>query len=193
MTTAIRAIVMGASSGAVEAIGTILQRLPSPFRIPIVIVIHLPPDRESALVDVFRLKSAIHIGEVEDKQVLEADWAYMAPPDYHVLVESDGRLSLSSDEPVHYSRPSIDVLFETAADSFGPALVGIVLTGANADGANGLRCVGESGGTTIVQSPLEASASMMPESALAMWPDAMVMTLEEIADYLIKLNQRLKT
>lgn len=179
-----KAVVMGASAGAVEALSTILPSLPAGFGLPIVVVVHVPPDRRSIMADLFQAKCQIAVREAEDKEPLAAGTVYFAPPDYHLLIEVDRSLSLSNDEPVLYSRPSIDVLFESAADAYGPELIAIVLTGANHDGARGLRTVVDAGGTAIVQNPDDAFASAMPEAALAMCPCAHVMQLPAIADYL---------
>lgn len=184
--TPIEAIAIGASSGAVEAVSAILTRLPKSFPAPIFVVVHVPPDRPSALVEVFQAKCPLNVSEAEDKEPIESSHVYLAPPDYHLMIESDKRLSLSSEEPVHYSRPAIDVLFETAADAYGPGLVGIVLTGANSDGADGLRRIADSGGTAIVQSPEEAASPYMPTAAKEACPAASTLRLDEIADYLLK-------
>lgn len=184
--SSIEAIAIGASSGAVEAISAILTRLPENFPLPIFVVVHVPADRASALVGVFQSKSPLKICEAEDKEPIQPACVYLAPPDYHLLIETDKQsVSLSSEEPVHYSRPAIDVLFETAADAYGPGLVGIVLTGANDDGAAGLRCISDAGGTTIVQCPQEATSPFMPNAAKSACPDASTMKLQEIAEYLI--------
>lgn len=188
MSLPIEAIAIGASSGALEAVSLILKRLPQDFPIPILLTVHLPADRPSALVDVLATSSRHRICEAEDKQPVEPQTTYVAPPDYHLLVESDRRISLSSEEPVHYSRPSIDVMLETAADAYGPHLVGVILTGANSDGAAGLRRVWEAGGVPLVQSPEEASAAAMPQAALEACPEARVMTLEQIAEFLQQLR-----
>ena len=135
------------------------------------VVVHVPPDKRSILAELFQAKCRITVREAEDKEPISGGTVYFAPPDYHLLVETDRSLSLSSDEPVLYSRPSIDVLFESAADAYGPALIAIVLTGANQDGAKGLKAVVEAGGTAIVQSPEDAFASAMPEAALAACPE----------------------
>lgn len=178
------AVVIGASAGALEALGAILPSLPEHFPLPLMIVVHMPPDRESILVDLFRARCRIQVREAEDKEPVRGGTAYFAPPDYHLLVEADRHLSLSSDEPVLHSRPSIDVLFESAADAYGAAVIAVVLSGANHDGAAGLRAVSEAGGTAIVQSPKEAFAAAMPEAAKAMCPNARVLTPQEIAVYL---------
>ncbi|EAQ77776.1 chemotaxis protein CheB [Blastopirellula marina] len=181
------AIAIGASSGAVEAVSAILTRLPEDYPLPIFVVVHVPPDRPSALVDVFQAKSPLNIREAEDKEPIEPSCVYLAPPDYHLMIETEKLISLSSEEPVHYSRPAIDVLFETAADAYGAGLIGIVLTGSNDDGSAGLRCISQLGGATIVQCPNEAASPFMPNSAKAACPEARTMNLEEIAEYL--LNQ----
>jgi two-component system chemotaxis response regulator CheB len=178
------AVVIGASAGALEALSAILPSLPADYRLPVMIVVHVPPDRKSVMAELFQAKCAIKVREAEDKEPISGGTAYFAPPDYHLLVEADKSLSLSDDEPVFYSRPSIDVLFESAADVYGPSLIAIVLTGANQDGAKGLKAVVEAGGAAIVQSPRGAFASAMPEAAIAECPEAQVLSLEEIAVYL---------
>jgi two-component system chemotaxis response regulator CheB len=178
------AVVIGASAGALEALSVILPSLPADYRLPVMVVVHVPPDRKSILAELFQAKCGILVREAEDKEPIRGGTVYFAPPDYHLLVETDKSLSLSNDEPVLYSRPSIDVLFESAADAFGPNLIAIILTGANEDGAKGLRAVAEAGGTPIVQRPKGAYATAMPEAALAECPGARILSLEEIAVYL---------
>jgi len=182
-----QAIVIGASAGALEALSVILPALPGNFDLPLMVVVHIPPDKRSVLAELFQAKSRIVVLEAEDKQPIRGGTAYFAPPNYHLLVEANGTLSLSSDEQVLFSRPSIDVLFETAADAYGAALIAIVLTGANQDGAAGLRAVVEAGGTALVQTPEGAFASAMPEAAIAMCPTAHVMPLEAILSFLQKV------
>lgn len=181
------AIVIGASAGAVEALTAILPPLRPGFRLPIIVVVHVPPDRRSAMAELFRAKSALDVREAGDKDEIAAGVIYFAPPDYHLLVEGDSTFSLSCDAPVLFSRPSIDVLFESAADAYGPKLIGIVLTGANSDGARGLKAIVDAGGQGIVQQPSTAFASAMPEAALRASPSAKSMTLEAIAAYLAKI------
>jgi two-component system, chemotaxis family, protein-glutamate methylesterase/glutaminase len=181
---AIEAIVIGTSAGALEALSVVLPALPAAFALPVFVVVHVPPDKKSVLVDLFQAKCSIKVREAEDKEPIKGGTVYFAPPDYHLLIEKDKSLSLSSDEPVLFSRPSIDVLFESAADAYGPTLLGIVLTGANQDGSAGLKAVTDFGGTAIVQSPVGAFASAMPEAALAASDRARALTLEEIANYL---------
>jgi two-component system chemotaxis response regulator CheB len=185
-----RAVAIGASAGALEALSAILPRLPADFGLPVLSVVHIPPDKKSAMTEVFRMKCEIDVREAEDKEPLSRGTVYFAPPDYHLLVETDRFLSLSDDEPVLFSRPSIDVLFESAADAFGPGLIAVVLTGANQDGAKGLKAVAEAGGVAIVQNPESAFASAMPEAAIAACPGALVLSLDEIALYLQNAGKR---
>jgi two-component system, chemotaxis family, protein-glutamate methylesterase/glutaminase len=185
-----KAIVIGASAGALEALSSLLPGLPADYRLPILVVVHLPPDKTSLLAELLRVRCAIRVREAEDKEPIEPGVAYFAPPDYHLLVEQDKRLSLSDDEPVLFSRPSIDVLFESAADAYGDGLIGVVLTGANSDGANGLKAVVEAGGVAVVQSPGSAYAVAMPEAAIAACPNARVLPVNEIAAYLREVGAR---
>jgi two-component system chemotaxis response regulator CheB len=178
------AIVIGASAGALEALSVILPALPADYRLPVVVVVHVPPDKKSIMAELFQAKCGIEVREAEDKEPISGGTVYFAPPDYHLLVETNKSLSLSNDEPVLYSRPSLDVLFESAADAYGSGLVAIVLTGANQDGAKGLKAVAEAGGTAIVQNPEGAYAAAMPEAAIAECPGARVMSLKEIASFL---------
>lgn len=180
------AVVIGASAGAVEALSTILPALPLHYALPVMIVVHLPPDKKSVMAELFQAKCRVKVKEAEDKELLEAGNVYFAPPNYHLLVERDKRLSLSSEEEILFSRPSIDVLFETAADAYGKKLVGVVLTGANQDGAKGLSLIHKSGGKAIIQNPEQAYASAMPYAAQKLCVDAEILNLEEIADYLRK-------
>jgi two-component system chemotaxis response regulator CheB len=178
------AVVIGASAGAVDALSALLPALPVQYKLPVIIVVHVPNDKRSVLVDLFQAKCGIKVQEAEDKEPICGGTVYFAPPDYHLLVERDKTLSLSSDEPVLYSRPSIDVLFESAADAYGPGLIGVVLTGANQDGANGIKAVFASGGAAVVQNPEGAFSSAMPAAAIEACPGACVLSLEEIAAYL---------
>ncbi len=164
------AIVAGGSAGALDALGALLPALPRDFTIPLAVVLHVAPDRPSHLVEVLANMCALAVKEAEDKEPLAAGFVYVAPPNYHLLIERGRRLSLSMDDPVNFSRPAIDVAFESAADAYGPALAAVLLSGANADGARGLAAVRRAGGTTIVQEVQSAAARMMPESALRLSP-----------------------
>ncbi len=184
------AIVIGASAGALEALSVILPALPKGFGLPVMVVVHVPPDRRSMLSEIFQAKCRIPVKEAEDKEPIVGGTIYFAPPDYHLLVETERCLALSSDEPELFSRPSIDVMFESAADAYGAALVAIVLSGANHDGARGLQAITKAGGTALVQRPQDAFARAMPEAAIAAAPGASVMSLEQIAAYLQTMRVR---
>jgi two-component system chemotaxis response regulator CheB len=180
----IDAVVIGASAGGVEALSEILPALPASFRPALLIVLHLPRERPSLLVEIYENRCALPVREAEDKEPVEPGTVYFAPPDYHMLVEKSRQIALSTDEPVYFSRPSIDVLFESAADVYGDRLLGIILTGANADGAAGLHAVHQAGGVTVVQQPDSAIVSLMIVSALQRNPADFVLSLPEIAELL---------
>ena len=184
----VQAVAIGASAGAVQALLAILPALPASFALPVLVVVHVPPDRSNVLVPLFQSKCRITVKEAEDKEPVEKGVIYFAPSDYHMLVETDGGLALSTDEPVNYSRPSIDVLFESAADFYGDGLVGVILTGANHDGAAGLKAVADVGGLAIVENPDEAYASAMPSAALETTPSATIMSHDQILSYLSSLG-----
>jgi two-component system chemotaxis response regulator CheB len=160
-------IAIGASAGAIDALGRILPGLPPTFVPSIVVVVHLPADRPSALADLFRERCQLPVDEAEDKWPLRPGIVF-APPDYHVLVERSGTLALANDEPVFFSRPSIDVLFDSVAVSYRERGMGILLSGASADGAAGLHRIQKCGGLTWVQTPSSAGSATMPEAALAL-------------------------
>lgn len=184
----IQAIVVGASAGGVEALLKVFGQLPKGFGVPILVVLHLPDERDSQMAQVFGHRLAIPVQEAQDKQNIQPGTLYVATPGYHLSVEADRSLSLSLEEPVHHSRPSIDVLFESAADVFGPNLLAVVLTGANNDGAQGLAKVRELGGITVVQDPGEAQVSTMPEAALALQEPDHILTLQGIGQLLAALE-----
>lgn len=183
-----KAVVIGASAGAVQALQTILPALAAGYELPVLVVVHVPPDRANMLVPLLQAKCEIAVKEAEDKEVLAPGAVYFAPSDYHLLVETKESLALSIDEAVNYSRPSIDVLFQSAADTYGPGLVGVVLTGANHDGAAGLRAIVDAGGLAVVEDPASAYAADMPLAALEACPSARIMNLDAIAAYLSTLG-----
>jgi two-component system chemotaxis response regulator CheB len=183
----IEAIVIGASAGGVEALGLILPALPAKFRPALLIVLHLPRERPSLLVEIYERRCALPIREADDKEPIEPGTVYFAPPDYHMLVERNRQIALSTEEPVHYSRPSVDVLFESAADVYGERLLGVILTGANEDGAAGLHAIHRAGGVTVVQQPDSAKVPLMVVSALQRNPADFVLSLPQIAELLIGL------
>jgi two-component system chemotaxis response regulator CheB len=192
-THSIEAIVAGGSVGALDALSTIVTALPVGFSIPVAVVVHVPPDRRSYLSEVLAARTAVAVKEAEAKEPLAAGTIYLAPPNYHLLIEKKRCFSLSVDEPVHYSRPSIDVLFESAAWAYGPALAGILLTGANEDGARGMASIRDAGGTTIVQTPASAVVSTMPQAALSLGPADHVLSPAEIGALLARLGRSLVT
>lgn len=179
-----RIVVMGASAGALDALSRILPALPAGYPYPVLIVVHVPPDRASLLAPLLTAKCALPAREAEDKEPIVPGTIFVAPPDYHMLVETPLSLALSVDDPVNFSRPSVDVLFESAAEVFGPAVIGVVLTGASSDGARGLGAIGRAGGATVVLRPDLAFSPTMPDAAREACPGALVLSLEEIADFL---------
>jgi len=186
MATPARLIVMGASAGAIEALSHILPQLPAAFPLPILIVVHVPADRSNFLAPLFAAKCRLDVREADDKEPMSAGTVYFAPPDYHLLVEADGTISLSNEEAVQHSRPSIDVLFESAADAFGESTVAVLLTGANADGAAGLKSISDAGGIAIVQDPASAYADAMPSAGLKASPAARTLSLDAIRRFLLE-------
>jgi two-component system chemotaxis response regulator CheB len=179
-------IVVGASWGGLAAVRTIISALPPDFDIPTVVVQHRHRDSDSMLGRYISRHTHLTVCDIEDKTPVERKRLYVAPPDYHTLVEQ-GHLSLSTDAPVRYSRPSIDVMLLSAAAAYGHRTVGVILTGANADGAIGLRRVADVGGLTIVQDPATAEVPAMPAAALEAVPQARVFPLERIGGYLATL------
>ncbi len=182
------AVVIGVSAGGMAALKTILPRLPADFPLPIAIVQHLG-DAESHLARLLDRHCAIAVKEAEARERFAPGAAYLAPPGYHLLVEPDGTFGLSVDERVNFSCPAIDVLFESAADVYAARLVGIVLTGANADGAKGLKAIKMRRGLTIVQDPAEAASPFMPQAAIEAVRPHVVADLDGIARLLIELGQ----
>ena len=184
------AVVIGASAGGMQALKIILSGLPEYFPIPIAIVQHIQAQSDMYLSKYLNGHSALCVKEAEDKETLQPYRVYVAPPGYHLLVEPDRSLSLSVDEKVNYSRPAIDVLFESAADMYRASLIGIVLTGANADGALGLSRIKSKGGLAIVQDPQTAESPMMPKTAIQKTVVDHVVPLEDIATLLIHYCKR---
>lgn len=185
----IDAIVVGASAGGIEALMTLLPALPARLAMPIFIVLHLPRDRPSMLAEIFAPKCSLSVCEAQDKEPVRPGTVYFAPPDYHLLIDEGPTLALSSDELVNFSRPSIDVLFESAAEMYGSRLLGIILTGANEDGAAGLAAVGEAGGIAFVQQPQSAQVKSMVLSALNRNPASHVLELEDISAVLRAMSE----
>lgn len=183
-----RAVVVGASAGGVEALLALYGALPGSFSLPVVTVLHLPDGRHSELAQVFERRLGRPVREGLDKAAIEAGVIYFAGPSYHLSVERDLTFSLSQEDRVYYSRPSIDLLFESAADAYGPALIGVLLTGANEDGASGLACIQQRGGLTMVQDPAQARISVMPEAALKLIRPDHILPIAGLASVLAELE-----
>ena len=182
-----RAVLMGCSAGGLNALSVVLPSLPGTFPVPLVIVQHLSPRGMSRLHTILNGKCAIDVREAEEKLEPQPGTAYFAPPNYHLLLELDGTFSLSVDERVNFSRPAIDITFETAAELYRSALIGVVMTGASSDGSLGLARIKMLGGYAIVQDPKEAESPTMPQAALrAVQPDA-VLLLRDIGPSLTRL------
>ena len=173
-------LLIGGSAGSLEVLLNLLPLLRADLPLAIAIVLHRKSG-ESLLVDLLRDKTTWPVMEAEEKQPIEKGKVYVAPPDYHLLVEGDKTFSLDVSEKVHYSRPSIDVSFETAAEAYGSSLIGLLLSGANADGAEGLRQIKQAGGLTIVQDPKEAAVSYMPQQAIDLTEVDYVASTKEMA------------
>ena len=181
-------MVIGASAGGMDALAEILAPLPADFPLPVIIVQHLHPhSNEGFLVKFLGRKCLLQVKEADEKEFLRAGWVYLAPANYHLLVEKDRSFSLSIEGRVNYCRPAVDVLFETAAEVFRNKLIGIVLTGGNSDGAAGLRMIKQLGGVTIVQDPETAEVNAMPLAALEAARPEHVLRLEGIPDLLLRL------
>ncbi|MEN0038840.1 MAG: chemotaxis protein CheB [Cellvibrio sp.] len=185
----IEAIVIGTSAGGIKALLGLLGNLPQNIPVPIIIVLHMPESRETRLAEVFQHHIATKVVIAEDKDRIKPGRVYFAGPGYHLSIERDRSFSVSCEDPVHYSRPSIDVLMASAADAYGAALAGILLTGANQDGAEGMARIHEMGGLTVVQDPAEAEIAVMPKSALDLFNPDFVFPLQEIQKFIFRVEQ----
>jgi len=182
-------IAIGVSAGGFEALSALVTQMPAKFSIPIAIVQHRSIDSGAYLAKHLDNKSQINVKDVFDKEPIKAGSVYLAPPDYHLLVERGEYFSLSRDEKVNYSRPSIDVFFETVAEIYPKKCLAIILTGKNNDGAIGLAKIAATGGLAIVQDPKSAYALEMPIAAINNVPTATVLSLSGIVEYLLSFNQ----
>jgi two-component system, chemotaxis family, protein-glutamate methylesterase/glutaminase len=182
-------IVIGGSAGAMTALLELLPLLPAGFPLPIVIVVHLHPRQDSSHIVRLSSQCALTVKEADEKESLQPGTVYLAPPNYHLLIEHDRTFSLSIDERVNYSRPSIDVLFESAVQAYGSHVIGVILTGANNDGTEGLRKIKERGGLTIVQDPRTAESTYMPQAALEAMPVDHILSMPEIGKLFVKVVQ----
>ncbi len=181
-------VAVGASWGGLEAIGRLLSRLPASFRSPVAVVQHRGPSTpEGAMRHYLADRCQLTVVDAEDKEPVEEGRVYLAPPNYHLLVD-EGVLGLSLEAPVALSRPSVDVLFESAADSYGPALTAVVLTGANGDGSRGVVAVRDAGGTVLVQDPAEAERREMPDAAIATGAAHHVLPIDGLAAKLVEMD-----
>ncbi|MGE6660595.1 chemotaxis protein CheB [Pseudomonas sp. NPDC077408] len=182
------AVVIGASAGGLAALSALVNGLPRTYRLPLLMVQHVPATGPTQLVEIFQRKTDLAVKEAGDKEPICGGTLYFAAPGYHLLVEADMSLSLSQDDAMHFSRPSIDVLFESAADAWGERVAGILLTGANEDGAAGLEAIKQAGGLTIVQDPGEAEVPTMPLAALQRFAPDYILPLRDIHRLLRELE-----
>ncbi len=182
------AVVIGGSAGSISAVCQLLKHIPASFPLPIIMALHRGPQQDSALLQVFANYSALPIIEPKGLTQIHGGNIYLAPPDLHLMVEPQKQLSVVKSALVQYSRPSIDVLLFSAAEVYKKNLIGILLTGANRDGAMGMKIINDNGGLTIVQNPDEAAVSVMPKSALELSAIDHVYSLHEIADFLSELG-----
>lgn len=190
MLTRYQLIVIGGSAGATAALTKLLPVFPLTYPLPLVVVQHLHPSQDSSFIERFASRCALRVKEADDKEAIKAGHIYFAPPNYHLLIEEDQIFSLSIDEKVNYTRPAIDVLFASAVDVYGPALIGVILTGANHDGAQGLRLIKERGGLVIVQDPGTAENAYMPRAALEATTADYVLSLPEIGQFLLEISRQ---
>ena len=174
------AIVIGTSAGGLTALSQIVRQIDKNFHIPMIVVQHLHPDSDNFIARNLNSICSLQVCEANEKQKILGGKIYIAPPNYHLMIEPDKRFSLNIDAKVNYSRPSIDVLFESAAEVYGETLIGVLLTGANSDGAIGLKRIKELGGVTIVQDPKTAEVPMMPQSAIDLFRVDYILPLNEI-------------
>ncbi len=185
---AYKAIVIGASAGGFFTLGKLLALLPHNFSTPILIVQHISPTSDNYMPIYINSRCKLNVKEADEKEPILPGFVYFAPPNYHLMVEEDHTISLSNDEKVNYSRPAIDILFETAAYAYESNLIGIILTGANSDGAKGLAQIKEAGGYSIVQDPNEADTQAMPEAAISLAVPDSILSIDKIAELLISFD-----
>ncbi|HEV7593435.1 MAG TPA: chemotaxis protein CheB [Gemmatimonadaceae bacterium] len=179
---------IGASWGGLAAMSKLLGGLPADFSLPVVIVQHRGKDSDRLLSELLQDATDMRVCEIDDKEPLEPGTVHIAPANYHVLID-EGYLSLTVEDPVRFSRPSIDVMFSSAADTYGSGTIGVVLTGANEDGSRGLSHIVQRGGRALVQDPKTAEIPIMPVAAIKAVPSAEVLPLEALAPRLIALSR----
>jgi len=186
----LQAVVIGASAGGVSALLRLLPGLPAGYACALIVVLHVPEGRRSNLAGVFQEHMKLPVREARDKEDISSGTLYFAGSGYHLSVECDRSFSLSCEDRVHFARPSIDYLMTSAADAYGPALLGILLTGANNDGAAGLAAIGLAGGLTVVQSPAEAEQPTMPLEAIRLRTPDLILPLDDIHSLLMMLETK---
>jgi len=179
-------VVIGTSWGGLSALSSVVSGLPATFALPIVVVQHRSPDAPGFLAELLQARTGLAVVEVDDKRPIVAGHVFVAPPNYHLLFDR-GYFALTTDAPVRYSRPSIDVTFVSAADEYGRRAIGVVLTGANEDGALGLKRIADRGGYAVIQDPETAEGPVMPRAALRAVPKAQVVRLDRIASHLMTI------
>jgi two-component system, chemotaxis family, protein-glutamate methylesterase/glutaminase len=185
------AIVIGVSWGGMQALKKILPSFPKDFLLPVIIVQHLDANSDTSWIDILDSMSNITVKEADEKEKISPGIAYIAPANYHLMIEKDKTFSLSVEERVNFSRPSIDILFECASEVYEKKLIGVVLTGLNSDGASGLRQIKQKGGITIVEDPTSAEAGEMPRAAIAATKVDYVLPLPEIITILLHAEQHI--
>jgi two-component system, chemotaxis family, protein-glutamate methylesterase/glutaminase len=183
-----RAVVIGTSAGGIEALDFLLPLIPEDSIVPVFVVQHITANSDSYFIKSVKDRCYVKVKEACHTEEIKPGVIYFAPPDYHLLIEDNMTLALGSDEKVNFSRPSIDVLFETAAEVFKNGLTGILLTGSNSDGSKGLLKIHQYGGKTIVQDPSVAYMSEMPQSALRLFKPDEILNLKEIGNLLTNIN-----
>jgi two-component system chemotaxis response regulator CheB len=184
------AVVIGSSAGGIKALSSVLSALPSEFPLPIIIVQHLHPHSDSYLARILGNKCKLRVKQADEKETIADGVVYISPPNYHLLVEEDRSFSLSIEGPVNFARPSVDVLFESAIYAYRDRIIGIILTGANNDGHQGVKKIKQMGGYIIVQEPKTAEADAMPRAAIAATKVDKVLPIEQIGPYLLQLVNR---
>lgn len=184
-----KVVIIGGSAGSLNALLHILPGLPEMHSFAIVIVLHRKQTEDTTLEDLIKLKSIIPVCAVEDKMLLKPGFIYVAPSNYHLLFEKNGILALDTSEKVNYSRPSIDVSFESAAEIYETNLVGILLSGSNSDGTNGIKAIQKAGGTIVIQDPKSAEMPFMPNNAIANSTPDYILNIQEILDFIILLEK----
>lgn len=182
-----KVVVIGVSTGGVEALRKLLGALPVDFLLPVLAVAHIAPESGNGLALLLNDICSIRVKEADESEPIVPGTVYLAPPNYHLQLEHDQRLSLSVDTAVNFARPSVDVLFETASDALGSAVIGVMLTGVGSDGSKGLKKIKDAEGCAVVQDPSDAEADSMPKSALSMVMPDYILPLERIAGVLIQL------